>query len=378
MQLREKTISKQETEQTISIDNVQASPKNGSAPRESRERNRGGVKFFKGSGLPDQTKRIQFYKTITADDLRDARNMQRRVWRPEETIEAAKLFFEKGRINIVGEPQSGKGTILYGLSEICHRNGWGYVFIDGHHQETPAGFVVSNILKAERERFPILFDSFDYLFAKGKKRETPLVKQRGRFQEVDGKQVFVEGRTEAIIKALDCITVPVAITHHDEEWAKQLTDVAFREQFRPYLNEYPTYEIPLNFLSDESIVRFLVDQRIPRHQAEFLIRLEENARVMGVLTSEFGDKQVVGKITQAVRNYPVLKELVRGGPNDFDEQGKRREGRAEEFLPLLDDVSHVFSSHLKHVPNLNRQIVEMARIILEAEYKRVFLTLFRK
>lgn len=349
-----------------------------SAPRESRERSWGGVKFFRGAGLPDQAFVVSACKTITVENLRDARRLNRRVWRPEETLEAAKPFFEQGRVNIIGSPQSGKGTILYGLSEICHRLGWGYLFVDGHHQKTTPEFVVSAIREAQRRKIPIFFDSFDYLFAKGRKREISLAKQRGDTTVMNGRGMVIPGRTETIIKSLAEVTVPVAITHHDEVWLRELTDVDFKNQFNRYLDAYPVYEIPLNFRSDQSIVRFLEDQRVSPACAIFVARMRYNGVIRGILTKHFGDKQTVDYIFEAIRNYPVLKELTRGKQGELDEQGKQKEGSAESFLPLLSRVTNAFSHNPNHVSNsIEKSIADMSKIILEAEYKRIFLSLLR-
>lgn len=350
-----------------------------SAPRESRERSWGGVKFFRGTRLPDRPNVVEGYRTISAENLRGARYLDRRVWRPEETLEAAKPFFELGRVNIVGAPQSGKGTILYGLSEICHRLGWGYLFVDGHHQETTPEFVVSTIAEAQRRRIPIFFDSFDYLFAKGKKREISLAKQRGHTIVENGRRIVIPGRTEAIIKALAEVTVPVAITHHDEVWLRELTDVDFRNQFSRYLDAYPVYEIPLNFYSDESIVRFLEDQGISPTRAAFMVKMQQNKVVRDILTRHFGDKKTVDAVFEALKNYPVLKELTRGRKGELDEQGKQKEGSAESFLPLLSRVTNAFSHNPNHVSDsIGKSIADMGKIILEAEYKRIFLSLLRR
>ncbi len=379
--------------------------------RESRERSENGIKIFRGAGLPNHPTTVALYRSITAHDLRDARFQQRRVWLPEETVEAARFFFEEGRINIIGEPQSGKGTILYGLSEICHRLGWGYMFVDGHHQETSPEFVIRKLREAQIKGIPILYDSFDYAFAKGKKREVSLAIQRGHTNKDTGQ--WVEGRTRQIIEALDSLTVPIAITHHDEVWAKELTDTEFREQFRSYLDRYPVYRMPSTFTSEDSAFRFLTDSGLTHQQAQLLLRLDSNPYVANVLQRFFAKKdettqdssiaiyrrgielqygvpynvptveEYLKQLFRSVHNYAVLKELIRGVPGEVDVDGKAREGRGAEFMPLLKAVTHAFLVHkIRYFddahPDLDQKIERMAEIILESDCKRVFLPYLRK
>lgn len=312
------------------------------APRETRQRAKDGIKFFSGKPLPDQEAIVFQYQTITVENLRDAKDKERRVWRPEETLEAAKPFFGEGRVHIIGSPNAGKGTILYGLSEICHRMGWGYAFIDGHHQETPAETAVEAIREAKRKNIPIFFDSFDYLFAGSRSGvRTITTAQRN-------------SRTSPILDALDNANTPIAITSHDEEWAKSFIDITFRERFRKQLDKYPVYEIPLNLQSKESIVRFLIDQGIGVDGAEFLVEIEKNPAVLNVLVHHFTDHRDMQKVFEAITHFPVLKELT-------------RENR-EKFLKSIEGAKQ----------NSQEAIINLAQIIREAEYKCIFSTILRK
>lgn len=311
-------------------------------PRETRQRAKDGIKFFSGNPLPNKNEVIHLYRSITVENLRDARDKERRVWRPEETLEAAKPFFEEGRVHIIGSPNAGKGTILYGLSEICHRMGWGYAFIDGHHQEAPAETVVDAIREAKRKKIPIFFDSFDYLFA-GSRRgvRTITVAQRN-------------SRTPLILDALDNANIPIAITSHDEQWAKSFIDINFRERFGERLNRYPVYEIPLSLRSKESIVRFLVDQGIKMIDAEFLVEMETSPAVLNALVHHYKSHKDIRKVFDAIKHFPVLKELT-------------RESR-EKFLKNIEGAKQ----------NSQEAIINLAQIIREAEYRCVFSTILRK
>lgn len=311
-------------------------------PRETRERARDGIKFFSGNPLPDKDTTIALYKNITVENLRDAKDKERRVWRPEETLEAAKPFFEEGKVHIVGSPDAGKGTILYGLSEICHRMGWGYGFIDSHHQETPAETVVEAIKEAKRKKIPIFFDSFDYLFAGSRSRVRTIT------------TIQRNSRTPLILDALDNANTPIAITSHDEEWAKSFVDIEFRKRFRKQLNKYPVYEIPLNLQSKESIARFLMDQGIEDNNARFLTEMETNPAVLNVLVHHYKTHKDMQKVFDAIKHFPVLKELT-------------RESR-EKFLKSIEGAKQ----------NNQEDIINLAQIIREAEYKCIFSTVLRK
>ena len=311
--------------------------------REKRERSFGGIKFFKGYPLPQLEERKARYRTLSLEHLRETH----KVWRPEETLEAAQPFFDHNRVNIVGSPQSGKGTILFGLSEICDAFDWGYLFIDGHHQETPAADVASAILEAQAKNIPIFFDSFDYLFVKSRKvRTIPLVQQ--------------EKRTPKIVEAVVNSTVPIAITHHDEKWANLFLNQEFRDRFRTQVDTFPVYQIPDSFRSPRSIRRFLIDQNLPPQEAEFLANFAWNILMrdrLHTLLSNLGKEQSTEVLFRAAASFPVLKELAR------DNQ--------EEFLPLLAKVSQQQDSIE------DSDLLKFAAMILEAEEKRINLAAIR-
>ncbi len=319
-------------------DTIESNHRNHNGFREKRERSMGGIKFFKGSPLPDPEERKSRYRALSLERLREAH----KVWRPEETLEAAELFFSQGRVNIVGSPQSGKGTILFGLSEICDAFDWGYLFVDGHHQETPASQIVDAITEAQTRRVPIFFDSFDYLFAVSRKLRTiPITTQ--------------EERTPVVVDALVKATVPVAITHHDEQWAELFLNKDLRSRFRSQVEAFPTYEIPDSFRSPQSINRFLIDQGIPAQEAAFLANFAWEQpmldRFKGLFPNSFQT------LFTATASFPVLKEVA-------------RDNKAE-FLPLLTAIAQTES------PVDDNTLAKFADVILEADNKRINLAATR-
>lgn len=307
-----------------------------SETRENRTHSQNGIKFFAGTSLPNRNLVMQLSASVTADQLRE----DKKVWRPEETLDAAKLFFYEDRVNVIGDPQSGKGTILFGLSEVCDLFGWGYLFVDGHHQETPAKEVVRAIEEANDKNIPIFFDSFDYLFGKSRNgiRGIPLEQQHKR--------------TPQIVSTLDYASVPIAITNHDDAWAENFLDLNFRERFKLQIDRYPIYKIPLNIQSDKSIVRFLIDHNIPQDKAEFLVGMSTNPDIINKLIKHYGDKDIVAWVFEATRTYPVLKELARE--------------RKDEFLETLANAILGITAH------------PLAHLILEADHKRIHLTTLRR
>lgn len=324
-------------------------------PRETREHNGGGIKFFSGHALPPYDQMIAAVTTVTPERLRDARVLERRVWRPEETLEAAEFFFKAGRVNIVGSPQAGKGTILYGLSEICHRFHWGYLFVDGHYQETPAEEVIAALQEAEKRNIPVFYDAFDHNFGgaasnDGGIRKIGHVKQRAR--------------TTAIVEALGRLNVPVAITNHDEEWATAFLDREFRESLSDHLSKYPAYHIPLGLRSVKTAVRYLIDHGMTMRNARIIVSMGKTPYAIDELTRRYGDKDVVREIIEASMHFPVLKELVRpGNPENTISAGRKEE--VDEAFVLWD-----FSRE--------SAIGKLGDIIREAEMKRIFLTRLRR
>jgi len=323
---------------------------NGSA-RENRNHKGGGIKFFEGTALPEPQLRYEAYRLVSPEQLRE----DCQVWRPEETLEAAEILFTKSRVNVVGGPQSGKGTILFGLSDICDIYGWGYVFIDGHYQDTDTDTVVAAIAHAEERNVPIFFDSFDYLFA-GSRKVRSIRKDLQR------------ERTQAIVEALGGATVPIATTSHNEQWAERFIDLDLKSLFTEQLARYPDYAIPVTFRSRESVVKFLSDHGIPSRFISFITEMDGDDRVLNTLIHRYGDWAVIERVLRAVQTYPVLKELVRG--NDLPRELDR--GRREEFWPLVSDALSAVSDE-----NYTQTVSEIAHIILEAEVKGDFLTFLR-
>lgn len=361
---------------------------NDGEPREHREQSERGIKFF----FPKAHFSSPFasHREITAAYLRD----ERKAWRPEETLEATDVLFTHGRVNIVGAPQAGKGTILFGISEVFEALGKPYVFIDSHYQDTAAQNVVAAIRRAEEVDAAIFVDSADYLFAGEnpgleylkptvKLRDIPLLLQRGGLIKRNGERVEVEGRTKLILEGLDAVTVPVALTTHDETWARLFNDLKFREQFLHHLDRYPIYEIPLNLQSKASMRRFLLEHNVPENLAEFLLTMESNSFVYGALTHLLNDKEKVAFIFEAIKNFPVLKALVRPRGEGEVEKKKQYDGRREEFLPKLFAVAaYAASPYVLKDPETAKDFLNdvrsMARIILELEHARVHLAFLRK
>lgn len=324
--------------------------------KEQREYSRGGIKFFYPK--PDFQPRFTSYKDISSGYLRD----EKHIWMPEETLEAADILFTHRRLNIVGSPQMGKGTILYGLSGMLGELGKPYIFIEGHRQETPAEEVVAAIEKAQEEGAAVLYDSFDYNFAGSRSgvRTITVAKQMEK--------------TPRVVNALAQATVPVAITSHDEEWTKLFLNLSLKEQFKDQLDTYQEYKIPSNLRSEKSALRFLLDHGYSPEDAQFLIDSENNPQVLNAMINNLGDKEKVQKVFDALKKYPVLKDLVRP---------KEEDGRVEEFLPILGVVRSFASnpSLLESKTNADyfkHSVSMLSQIILESDYKRIFLAYTRK
>lgn len=278
---------------------IEKIPANGEA-RNNRIKNWNGIKTFDGDPLPSRDHLLAQIVAITADQLRE----EKKVWRPEETIEASKIFFSQGKINVVGPPQSGKGTILFGLSGMCDLMGVGYIFISGHHQETIGQEIVDTIRTAEQKRIPVFYDSADYLF----------LKSRAVGREVSLK----DQKTKAswVMPYLAAATVPVAITNHDEQWDAEFLNLELRSQYQSLLSLFPKYKIPLYLQSDVSILRFLKDHDIPPAIGQHCMTMERNETAVAYFNFHFGENQAQ-QIFSAIRTYPVLKELIRERTTDF-------------------------------------------------------------
>lgn len=274
-------------------------PINGEA-RHNRVKNWNGIKTFAGGPMPSRDHFLAQIAAITADQLRE----EKKVWRPEETIEASQIFFSQGKINVVGPPQSGKGTILFGLSEMCDLMGVGYIFISGHHQETTGQEIADTIRTAERKKMPVFYDSADYLFLKSRAvgREVNLREQKAK--------------ASWVMPYLTAAAVPVAITSHDEQWDGEFLNLELRSQYQSLLDLFPRYKIPLYLQSETSILRFLKDHDIPPAIGQYLVTMEANQIIIDNLQLRFG-KEPTRQIFSAVRTYPVLKELARERTKDL-------------------------------------------------------------
>ncbi len=285
---------------------------NRNGAREKRLHHWQGIKFFQGSPLPDINILRNLIPTVTVDCLRETRH----VWRPEEAIEAGKLFFglegasnQRSGVHVIGEPQSGKGTFLFGISDMCDALGIGYVFIDGHHQEVDGTVVSQTITQAQKMSIPIFFDSTDYLFLKSRKTGRSISKEAQ------------EKRTQSVVTAIDETTIPIAVTSHDEEWAGEFLDLQLRERYHHAFNRFPRYVIPLRLQSEASIRRFLLDHKIPDEGVAFLLSMHKDKFVIGALYDFIKDlyypsfcpnpTTAVDSIFAAIWTYPVLKNMAR-------------------------------------------------------------------
>ncbi len=306
--------------------------------RPHREESFNGIKFFAGAALPPRDSLLPLVRGVTAQQLRE----EKEVWRPEETVTAADTFFSQGKLLIEGPPQSGKGTILFGLSEICDIAGIGYCFINGHHQEVEGEELALQIKRANERNIPIFFDSFDYLFLKSRS----VGRDIGR--EAQQKRVPI------IIDALNSATVPIAITSHDEEWASVFLDKELRDQYTTFLQTFPRYQIPLFLQSRKSINKFLIDQEVPRIVVDYMGQMETDRRL-----AEYMQKVQIPNdlVLSALRTYPVLKELARD--------------KKEQFLFVMEGV--ITSSDTDDGP-LN----SLVSLVEECENNRINLTQIRR
>jgi hypothetical protein len=309
---------------------------NGFEARQNRIHSIDGIKFFNGGSLPTTSKLAEILPLITADHLRE----ECKVWLPEETIEASTPFFYQGGVNVIGSPQSGKGTILYGLSEICDVMGVGYVFIDGHHQEVAGERVAEVIQEAEQKRIPVFYDSTDYLFLGSRKA---------------GCSIPIEAQARKVpivMEALARTTTPIAITSHDENWAAVNLNLNLRAQHQEALSKFPRYEIPTNLQFEDSMIRFLKDNGLSPAVAQYLVYLPQMEGVTRLLPSYFGER--IADVVSAIRTYPVLKELTRDMQPDL--------------LAIIDRIDR----------DDPEAVCDLANLILRAKVKCDNLTLLRR
>ncbi len=335
---------------------------NNGEPKESRNHSRKGIKIFSGERLPSKNVLLGCVSRVSVEQLRE----ERKVWRPEETMQSASVFFKEGKINIVGAPQSGKGTILFGLSSICDIYTWGYIFVDGHFQETPFDTIIEAIHKAQTKNIPIFYDAFDYNFA-------GVSRNGGGVRDISIKKQ--KEKTQKIMRELDKVSVPVAITSHDAQWSDEFLNMDLVNEFTNELSTYPVYEIPLNLQSSASIMRFLIDSniqfdnKINPSEANFFVNMREHAVFYNTLISIYGDKKKADLVLEARRNYPVLKELIRE--------------RRGEFIELLKNMVAFFNKLPPHIlftndEDIKNSVARCSQMIFEAEYKRIFMSSLRR
>lgn len=329
----------------------------GIMPRRTREESANGIKFFLGRGLPSRQEAWDIVKTITPAQLRE----EKAVWRPEETVEAARPFFNQGRLMVVGGPQEGKGTILFGLSEICEligQEGVGYVFINGHHQEIEAVKVEEAIRIANERNVPIFFDSFDYL-ALGSR-------QTGRTVS----RAWQKERIARILPVLQASQVPIAITMHDDPWAELFLDKDLRGVLITATEDDPVYVIPRQMQSDSSVLRFLRDHGVGDNLGRFLTHLHEDENAFIVLNGNLGVQKAV-IIREALRSYPVLKMLVRP---------KERNGMKERLTEVLGDNIKIDGDKIdiKNTTVETASLQKFANLILDVDKIRMYLAYFRR
>ena len=327
-----------------------------------------GIKFFDGQPLPDKNTLRELVPRVSALFLRDAMH----VWRPEETVEAARIFFgldsaddDIPGVTIIGAPQEGKGTILFGLSEICHVLGIGYVFNDGHHQETPGEQIAETIAKAEAFGFPVFFDSTDYLFI--------VSRNAGRTINAEA----LAKRTPVIISALSQAKIPIATTRHDGRWAKVFTDPDLRQRYGATLDRFPVFQIPEYMQSDESRLRFLLDHGVQEKIAEYLLNFGRDQFTFAVLyqlAREIYHPNTIGNlafqlatenILSALHRYPVLKDMVRNNKYHFK-------------LKLERSVSQILANRGSGNQLEIEGIKELGLLIHQLDMERDNLTLSRR
>ncbi|MBI3620168.1 hypothetical protein HY214_03445 [Candidatus Roizmanbacteria bacterium] len=311
--------------------------------RINREQSFNGIKFFAGSGIPPKESLRLALAGITPDRLRE----EKKVWRPDETLDAARIFFGTGKVKIIGAPQEGKGTILFGLSEMCDLMGVGYVFIDGHHQDVSGEIVTAAITEAERRNIPVFFDSADYLF----------LRSRGTGRSITTEEQ--SKRLPIILAALDETVVPTAITMHSEDWAEEFLNLKLRQQYAHLIAKFVDYVIPPLISSDKSIRRFLLDHEIPEPIIYFLLDIKNNKALIKALTLVIG-QQSLDEALSSIHTYPVLKELVRD--------------RRDDLLKIMEAAT---TEH-ENLALSTEGYLQLVHLVLQADKKRKSLTQLRR
>lgn len=306
-----------------------------SMSRPARFLNMEGVKAFEG-------RPVGTYENFRAG-IQTATELRERfgVWRAEETVEASNMLADHGKLLVVGSPQSGKGTIMYGLTSICDTKGIGQLLIDGHWQESSAETVVEAIQLADQKSIPIFFDSADYLFLGSRK-----FRRLSKLAQAE--------RTGKILEALSQAKTPVILTMHDQFWMDSFLDKELLEKHQKFFEQFPIYNLSRQLSDGDSVVTFLVDHGYSPSESYFIQNMAGNPLIQNLVTKpEFGDKKLLSEIAFAVNDYPALKILARE--------------RQEEVRAT---IAKVFSG--------NQESVEiLVNIILESLFKSDFETSLR-
>lgn len=299
------------------------------APRATRQANGGGIKRWEGSPAVDTSFAA---RSISVDDLRDTTKVKERVWRPEETLEAAGILSREGRVMIIGDPQAGKGTILYGVSSMCDIAQVSYMMVDGHWLDTSGERVVEAIELAGRRRDVIFYDSFDYLFAAtGRLRKASVDVHRRR--------------TSEIIHALSDVQVPLVLTAHGDTWAEYFLSPEMLSEHDEFLSRFDDakYHLPRQMASETSCHIFLVDHEYSDLEADTLLNLASNPVVVDSIVTGLGDKRYIEEMAMAVLDFPTLKSLARERSAETRHLLKRVEnGDKSSILPLCGIVMDQF------------------------------------
>lgn len=295
-----------------------------------------GIKFFEGNPIEDH----HHFNSSQVEPQNLRNDIERGVWRAEETLRAADILQSNGKVIIEGAPQSGKGTILYGLSTICDFEGWGYVLVDGHFIDSPADHVVTAIKKADQEGKIVFFDSFDYLFAGNRKmRRLPLEKQKER--------------TKQIIEALQEAEVPLVLTAHGGYWAEMFLNQELMQEHEHFISPIPVYKLPRKIEEKSSQTMFLCAHGFTQEEAQSLVNFGEDPQTIDTLALHFGDYRVTDELQMAISDFAVLKKIARD------------EGTPERVKNLLQD-------------NTPEAILELTQIFRDYHREVDFLTTLRK
>ncbi len=261
--------------------------------RVNRISNARGIKVFDGDHPLYDARQFNAAGLTTHDLL-----FTHRVWRPDDTTAAAEILQEVGRVAIIGGPQSGKGTILYGLGIMCDVDNVGYVTIDSHYQEVEAHVTCDVIRDADRAGRVIFYDSLDYLFA-GTNRLRKLK-----------TETHIE-RTREIVHALEKVSVPIVVTMHDAYWQHTYTNPQQKEEHRAFLETFGYYELPRYLESHDARAAFLIDHGFSQAEIEELMCLPDNTYAQTALSAETSNGNYIHELALGCMDYGALKLMAR-------------------------------------------------------------------